>query len=61
MEYIDVIKDLIKTMGFPIVMVAYFIYVKKTRTQALIQAIENNTNVITKLCTKLGVEADEAE
>lgn len=57
----ETIKEIINTMGFPILMVGYFIMDKKTTTQALINAIENNTNVITRLCSKLGVDCDESE
>ena len=57
------IETLINSMGFPIAMVLYFIWDKKTSMESLTKAIENNTLVMTKLLSKLGVDdlADTVE
>lgn len=51
---INIIRDLISNLGFPIVMVAYFIYDKYHTTSPLIEAINQNTTVIARLMTKIG-------
>lgn len=56
MENVDIITQLINTMGFPIVMVGYFIYDKYKTTNKLINVIENNNQILNKLLTKLGAE-----
>lgn len=49
MEYLDVITTLINTMGFPIVMVGYFIWDKTKVTNQLTEALNNNNTILTKL------------
>lgn len=56
MEHIDIITQLINTMGFPIVMVGYFIWDKTKTTNKLINVIENNNTILNKLLIKLGAE-----
>ena len=56
MENVDIITQLINTMGFPIVMVGYFIYDKYKTTNKLINVIENNNQILNKLLAKLGAE-----
>lgn len=56
MEMFDMIQTMINSLGFPAVMVLYFIWDKKTCMESLTKAIENNTIVMTKLLTKLGVD-----
>ena len=56
MEYIDIITQLINTLGFPIVMVGYFIWDKTKTTNKLINVIENNNTILNKLLIKLGAE-----
>jgi len=56
MEYIDVITELINTMGFPIVMVGYFIWDKTKITNKLINVIDNNNTILNKLLVKLGAD-----
>lgn len=57
MSIYEIIKDLINSFGFPITMVAYFIWDKYKTTAPLVQAINDNTTVIARLLTKL--DADE--
>lgn len=56
MEHVDIITQLINTMGFPIVMVGYFIWDKTKTTNRLINVIENNNVILNKLLIKLGAE-----
>lgn len=56
MAEVDIITQLINTMGFPIVMVGYFIYDKYKSTNELIRVIENNNVILNKLLVKLGAE-----
>ena len=60
---INVITELINTMGFPIVMVGYFIWDKYKSTSKLIEVINNNNMLLNKLLIKLGAEelSDEVE
>ena len=51
---IDTITQLINTMGFPIVMVGYFIWDKTKTTNKLINVIENNNTILNKLLMKMG-------
>lgn len=53
---ISIIEELINTLGFPIVMVAYFIYDKYHTTSPLIDAINKNTTIMSRLMTKLDAE-----
>ena len=52
MDY-TMIQDIINNMGFPIAMVAYFIWDKYKTMQPMIDAINNNTKILTVLCDKL--------
>lgn len=54
MDLIEVIKNL----GFPIAMVVYFAWDKSTITNKLTEAVNNNTLIMEKLLTKLGIEKD---
>lgn len=56
MEYVDIITQMINTLGFPIVMVIYFIWDKNKNTNKLIHVIDNNNKILNKLLVKLGVE-----
>lgn len=56
MENIDIITQLINTLGFPIVMVGYFIWDKTKITNKLINVIDNNNTILNKLLVKLGAE-----
>lgn len=47
------IVDLISNLGFPIAMVAYFIYDKKTTMESVVSAINNNNLILTRLLEKL--------
>lgn len=52
MEYIDLIVSLINTVGFPMVMVGYFIWDKNKTMDKLTATIENNNTILTKLLEK---------
>lgn len=54
---INVLQELINTMGFPIVMVGYFIWDKTKVTNTLVKAIQDNTIVMNRLLSKL--DSDE--
>lgn len=56
MELFEILQSFINSMGFPIAMVLYFIYDKKTTMESLTKAVENNTLVMTKLLAKLGAD-----
>ena len=56
MENIDIITQLINTLGFPIVMVGYFIWDKTKVTNKLINVIDNNNTILNKLLVKFGAE-----
>ncbi len=53
---VDTFIQLINTIGFPVAMVVYFIYDKQRTTEPLIEAINNNTNILTRLLDKLGID-----
>lgn len=46
---ISVIQELIQSLGFPIVMVGYFIWDKTKVTNQLTDAINNNNTILTRL------------
>ena len=48
------IYDLINTLGFPVAMVAYFIWDKYKTMQPVLEAIQQNTIVLNKLLVKIG-------
>ena len=50
---INVIYDLISNLGFPIAMVAYFIWDKTKITNQLTQAITNNNAILQRLLDRL--------
>ena len=52
MDY-GVINDLISNLGFPIVMVGYFIWDKTKTTNSLVSAINNNNIILSRLLEKL--------
>lgn len=53
---INVLQELINTMGFPVVMVGYFIWDKTKITNNLVKAITDNTNVMNLLLSRLHAE-----
>ena len=53
---INVIQELINTMGFPIVMVGYFIWDKTKVTNNLVKAMQDNTTVMNKLLSRLDAD-----
>ena len=56
MDGVQILTDLINNMGFPIAMVAYFIWDKTRLTNQLTDAINNNNLILEKLLTKLDLE-----
>ena len=50
---VNMIKDLISNLGFPIVMVGYFIWDKTKVTNKLVEVINNNNVILNKLISKL--------
>ena len=52
-ENINILTELINSIGFPIVMVAYFIWDKTKVTNKLVSTIENNNLILSKLLVKL--------
>lgn len=61
MENVNVLVELINTMGFPIVMVGYFIWDKTKVTNKLVQTIDNNNLILSKLLAKLNASSIEEE
>lgn len=55
MDY-QVLVDLINGVGFPIAMVAYFIWDKTKVTNQLVTAINNNNTILQKLIAVMGRE-----
>lgn len=60
------ITTLISTLGFPIAVCIYLFYnqnkqaeLHKEEIDKLRETVDNNTKIMTKLCTKLGVLIDE--
>ena len=63
---IGVLTQLIGSLGFPIACCIYLIYSNNKANEAhkeeidkLRQTVENNTHVMIKLCSKLGVDTDD--
>lgn len=63
---IGAITQLIGSLGFPIACCIYLIYsnnkaneAHKEEVEKLRQTVENNTHVMIKLCSKLGVDTDD--
>ena len=54
MDGVQILTDLINNMGFPIAMVAYFIWDKTKVTNQLVTAINNNNMILQKLLTVIG-------
>ena len=50
---ISMLNDLVSNLGFPIVMVAYFIWDKTKTTNNLVEAINNNNVILSRLLEKL--------
>ena len=53
MDY-QILIDLINGVGFPIAMVAYFIWDKTKVTNQLVTAINNNNMILQKLLSVIG-------
>ena len=65
---IEVLTQLIGSLGFPIVACIYMAVTQQKSEERhskevdeLRKAVNNNTNVMVKLCTKLGVDIDLKE
>ena len=56
MEYLDLVKDVINNLGFPIAMVGYFIWDKQKTMQPLIDSITNMNHFLAILCDKLDMK-----
>lgn len=54
MDGVQILTDLINNMGFPIAMVAYFIWDKTKVTNQLVTAINNNNLILQKLLLVIG-------
>lgn len=54
MDGVQILTDLINNMGFPIAMVAYFIWDKTKVTNQLVTAINNNNMILQKLLSVIG-------
>jgi hypothetical protein len=52
-ELLTFLTEFINTMGFPIAMVVYFIWDKEKTMKPMIDAVNNNTTVLTVLCEKV--------
>lgn len=61
MNYIELINELISSLGFPIAMVLYFIWDKYKVTSNLVQAINNNNRILSMLLGKLNIIDEEGE
>lgn len=53
MDWVNIVKDLVSTVGFPIVVVGFLLWERMTTTKELTKAIANNTEVIAKLSDRL--------
>lgn len=60
------ITTIISSLGFPIAVCVYLFYSQQKQAEAhkeeidkLRTTVENNTKVMIKLCTKMGVDVDE--
>lgn len=65
---VDLLTQLIGSLGFPIVACIYMAVTQQKSEERhskevdeLRKAVNNNTNVMVKLCTKLGVDIDIKE
>lgn len=56
---INFITELINTMGFPIVMVGYFIWDKNKCMAQMCEAIKNNTLIMEKIIVKLDMDEEK--
>ena len=54
MDGVQILTELINNMGFPIAMVAYFIWDITKVTNQLVTAINNNHVILQKLFTVIG-------
>ena len=54
MDGVQILTDLVNNMGFPIAMVAYFIWDKTKVTNQLVTAINNNNMILQKLLSVIG-------
>ena len=54
MDGVQILTDLVNNMGFPIAMVAYFIWDKTKVTNQLVTAINNNNVILQKLLIIMG-------
>ena len=54
MDGVQILTELINNMGFPIAMVAYFIWDKTKVTNQLVTAINNNNVILQKLLSVIG-------
>ena len=54
MDGVQILTDLVNNMGFPIAMVAYFIWDKTKVTNQLVTAINNNNVILQKLLIVMG-------
>ena len=57
LQEINLLQDIVSNLGFPIVMVGYFIWDKTKVTNTLVKAIQDNTIVMNRLLSKL--DSDE--
>lgn len=60
-EIVNIISELVNTLGVPVAMLVYFIYDKTTTTNKLTNAIENNNAVLDKILEHFRIEDTENE
>ena len=59
MEYLQLISQAINDLGFPILMVLYFIWDKQQTIKPLVDAVNNNTLTLEKLMEVIKVVEKE--
>ena len=53
---LNMIHEMVNSLGFPIAIVLYFIWDKNKTTTPLVEAINNNTIILTRLLDKIGCD-----
>lgn len=56
---VQAISTIVGSFGFPIACCIYLLYNQNKRDDKLLEIVQNNTKVMTKLCSKLGVDSDD--
>lgn len=58
MDFVQMVQEIVNSLGFPIAMVVYFIWDKNHTMEPVVESINNMNKFLAILCDKLDLEGE---